>query len=159
MTLAAGGLLRLTYLAAALATGCMMTLLLYLNSELALHGGPMFASWTAHGTGMLAGLVLLLVWRQARPQASPTRERAPVWAYMGGFTGAVNVMLGSSAVNLGLAITGTQAIGLSGQMLFSLAADKWGLLGLPRRRLGWRDLVPALLIVSGSLVIILFGVA
>ncbi len=158
MTLVAGGLLRLTYLAAALGTGCMMTLLLYLNSQLAWHGGPMFASWTAHGTGMLAGVVLLLAWRRARPPAIGSRERAPVWAYMGGFTGAVNVMLGSSAVNLGLAITGTQAIGLSGQMLFSLAADKWGLLGLPRRRLGWRDLVPALLIVSGSLVIILFGV-
>lgn len=159
MTPAAGGLLRLTYLLAALATGCIMTLLLFLNSQLAWHGGPMFASWTAHGTGMLAGVVLLLIWRQGRPSALATGERAPVWAYLGGFTGAVNVMLGSSAVNLGLAITGTQAIGLSGQMLFSLAADRWGLLGLPRRRLGWRDLVPALLIVSGSLIIILFGVA
>ena len=50
--------------------------------------------------------------------------------------GVVIVMLVSAAVNTPLALSGTLALGLAGQLLFSLAGDKWGFLGLMRRRLG-----------------------
>ena len=66
-------------------------------------------------------------------------------------------MLSSTAVNAGLALSGTQAVALSGQVLFGLAADRWGILGLPRRRIALLDLVPIAMIVAGSLIIILFG--
>jgi hypothetical protein len=42
-------------------------------------------------------------------------------------------------------------------VVLSLAADFWGLLGLPRRRLDWRDAGAVVLIAGGSLLIILFG--
>ncbi len=71
--------------------------------------------------------------------------------------GAATVMLTSTDVNSPLALAGTLALGLVGQVVLSLAADFWGLLGLPRRRLEWRDAAAVLLIGGGSMVIILFG--
>ena len=66
-------------------------------------------------------------------------------------------MLTSTTVNTPLALAGTLALGLAGQVVLSLAADFWGLLGLPRRRLDWRDAGAVVLIAGGSLLIILFG--
>ena len=47
--------------------------------------------------------------------------------------------------------------GLAGQVVFGLAADRWGLFGLPRRRPGARDLAALALICAGSLIIIFLG--
>ena len=66
-------------------------------------------------------------------------------------------MLTSTTVNTPLALAGTLALGLAGQVVFSLAADQFGLFGLPRRRLGLRDAGAVALIAGGSLLIILFG--
>jgi transporter family-2 protein len=152
---------RIVHLVTAVGTGCLLTLMLLFNSELARHGGALFASWTAHGTGAAVAIVLLLLLARRSGAAGSAFHHstvpAPWWAYLGGMTGAVNVMLSSSAVNIGLALTGTQAVALSTQMLFSLAADRWGLFGLPRQRLAWRDLLPVLLIVTGSAIIIFAG--
>jgi transporter family-2 protein len=146
------------HLLAAFGTGCLLTMMLFFNSELGRFGGPWFASWSAHGTGTLAGLVLvLLLFKRMDFPKILSAGPAPFWAYLGGFTGSVNVMLSSTAVNAGLALAGTMAVSLSGQMLFSLAADRWGFFGLPRRRPAWRDLGPVVLIISGSAIIILFG--
>ena len=66
-------------------------------------------------------------------------------------------MLTSTTVNSPLALSGTLALGLAGQVVFSLAADHWGLFGLPKRRLELRDLAAVLLILAGSALIILVG--
>lgn len=149
---------RLPFVVVALGTGCLPTLLLSFNSQLAAHSGVFVGSWIVHGSGTLAAIVLLLLLARL-PEAERPRPlgHAPLWAYLGGCTGAFNVMLSSTAVNAGLALSGTQAVALSGQVLFGLAADRWGILGLPRRPVALPDLVPIAMIVSGSLVIILFG--
>lgn len=142
----------------AFGTGCLPTIMLFFNSELIGQGGPLLGSWIVHGTGTFAAIVLLLLLSRFRPADRAVPEgRPPLWAFLGGCTGAVNVMLSSTAVNAGLALSGTQAVALSGQMLFGLAADRWGFLGLPRRALSLADVLPVGLIVAGSLVIILFG--
>lgn len=142
----------------ALAVGCLPTLMLLFNSELAHHGGAFVASWIVHGAGTLTATLMLLLRSGVRlGPSAPAGRRAPYWAYLGGCTGAVNVMISAKAVNLGLALSGTQALALSGQMLFSQAADRWGVFGLPRRRLVWGDVLSMLLIVGGSLVIIVFS--
>lgn len=145
------------HLMAAFGTGCLLTLMLFLNSELGRFGGALFASWSAHGTGTIAAIALLLLYRRMRPITKLSLSPAPFWAYLGGLTGAVNVMLSTTAVNAGLAIAGTQAVSLSGQMLFSFLADRFGIFGLDRRRLAWRDIGPVLLIISGSVIIIVSG--
>jgi len=74
-----------------------------------------------------------------------------------GVTGAVTVMFSASAMNSALAISGTIALGLAGQMLFSLVADKWGLLGLPQRNPTLRDALALVLIITGSVLLVFFG--
>jgi transporter family-2 protein len=131
--------------------------MVFLNGESGRTGGPLFSSWLAHGTGTIAAIVLVaLLWR-TRPRASITQSRPPLWAYLGGVSGAITVMLTSTTVNSPLAVAGTLALGLAGQVGFSLAADGFGFFGLPRRRLGLRDLGAIILIGAGSLLIILFG--
>ncbi len=150
------------HLLVAFASGGLLTIAVFLNAEAGRYGGPMFSSWLAHGTGTVAAILFLAVlWRRQRREASSaasTFGRPPLWAYLGGIIGAATVMLTSTSVNSPLALAGTLALGLAGQVILSLAADFWGLLGLPRRPLDWRDAGAVLLIAGGSLLIILFGV-
>lgn len=143
---------------AAFATGCLLTLMVHFNGELGRYGGPVFASWAAHGTGTAAAAIWLsLGWAAARssPFATEGRAPAPLWAYLGGISGAVTVILTSMTVNSPLALSGTLALGLAGQVGFGLVADRWGLFGMPRRTADLRDYAALALIVAGSAVIIL----
>ena len=150
------------HLLAAFASGGLLTLAVFLNGEAGRLGGAMFSSWLAHGTGtVVAAILLAVIWRGQRAaanEASAKIGKAPLWAYVGGLLGAVTVMLTSTSVNSPLALAGTLALGLAGQVILSLAADFWGLLGLPRRRLDLRDAGAVILIAAGSLLIVLFGI-
>lgn len=149
------------HLLAAFASGGLLTLAIFVNGEAGRLGGTLFSSWLAHGVGtVVAVAVLALIWRRERAAtkiAESQHGKAPLWAYLGGIFGAVTVMLTSTAVNSPLALAGTLALGLAGQVVLSLAADYWGLLGLARRRLDLRDAGAVILIAGGSLLIILFG--
>ena len=146
------------HLLAAFGSGGLLTIMVFLNGEAGSHGGALFSSWLAHGTGTVAAIIFLAVLWRRRPATGQTRAKAPLWAYLGGVSGAATVMLTSTTVNTPLALAGTLALGLAGQVVFSLAADQWGFFGLPKRRLGLRDGGAIALIVAGSLLIILFGV-
>lgn len=148
---------RGAYLLAAFLSGGLLTIMVHLNAELARYGNALFSSWTAHGTGTAAAvLFLLLLRRGSRPTAEQT-VGAPSWAYLGGISGAATVMLTSYAANTPLALAGTLALALAGQVAFSLAADRWGLFGMPSRRLDLRDAGAVALILAGSALIIMFG--
>ncbi|MDO3431620.1 DMT family transporter [Rhizobium sp. CBN3] len=145
------------YFAGAFATGGLLTFMVHLNGELARYGNPLFSSWTAHGTGIIAAVILLLlIHRRARPTRGKT-PRAPLWAYFGGISGAATVMLTSTAVNSPLGLSGTLALGLAGQVVFSVAADSWGLFGMRKRHPDARDIAALGLVVAGAALIILFG--
>ena len=156
MTTIASERLNPMHLLAAFLSGGLLTLMVLFNGELAFYGTPLFSSWAAHGTGTVAATVLLALLYRRRPPAGAA-GRAPLWAYLGGIAGAVTVILTSTTVNSSLALSGTLALGLAGQVVFSLAADRWGLFGLPRRRPTPRDWAALGLIVAGSALIILFG--
>lgn len=149
------------HLLAAFGSGGLLTLAVFVNGEAGRFGGALFSSWLAHGVGIPVSLLILaIVWRHQRTVAAAARTefgKAPIWAYLGGIFGAATVMLTSTAVNSPLALAGTLALGLAGQVVLSLAADFWGLLGLPKRRLDRRDAGAVVLIAAGSLLIILFG--
>lgn len=150
------------YLLAAFGSGCLLTLAVFLNGEAGRFGGATFSSWQAHGIGtVVAVLILGFFWRRERAAAASARAamgRPPLWAYLGGVLGGVTVILTSWSVNSPLALAGTLALGLAGQFALSLAADYWGILGLPKRRLDRRDAGAVILIAAGSLLIILVGV-
>ncbi|MDF0662926.1 MULTISPECIES: DMT family transporter [unclassified Rhizobium] len=157
MTIEAGRNSHPIHFIGAFATGGLLTFMVHLNGELARYGNPLFSSWTAHGTGMVAAVVLLLALYRRRTPMAGKPGRAPLWAYLGGVSGAATVILTSTAVNSPLGLSGTLALGLAGQVAFSLAADNWGLFGLPKRRPDVRDIVALGLVVTGGALIILFG--
>lgn len=145
------------HLMAAFGTGGLLTLMVHFNGELGRYGNALFSSWAAHGTGTVAALVLLAILYPWRNRSEGAKPRAPLWSYLGGISGAVTVMLTSITVNSPLALSGTLALGLAGQVIFSIVADRWGLFGLPMRRPDRRDLAAMTLILAGSALIILFG--
>lgn len=146
------------HLLAAFGTGGLLTTMVFFNGELGRYGNALFSSWAAHGTGTVAAaLFLAVLYRQRKPAPDRPAGKIPLWAYLGGISGAATVMLTSTTVNSPLALSGTLALGLAGQVVFSLAADRWGLFGLAKRTPGPRDLAALALIVAGSALIILFG--
>jgi transporter family-2 protein len=146
---------RVVELAAALATGALLTFMVLFNGVMSAHTTPFFASLAAHGTGTVAaGLVLAVLLLRG---ATRRGGRAPLWAYLGGLSGAVTVMLSSVTVNSALALTGTLALGLAGQVVFGLVCDCFGLFGLARRAPGPRDLAALGLILAGAMLVIFAG--
>ena len=143
-------------LLAAFGTGGLLTLMVLFNGDLAHHTTPLFSSLAAHGTGTVAALLALALLTRQRHQNQPLPP-PPLWAYAGGLSGAVTVMLTSISVNSALALSGTLALGLAGQVLFGLLADRFGLFGFARRRPTARDLGALALIVAGSVIIIFLG--
>jgi len=149
---------KLLHLLAAFASGGLLTFAVFINAEAGRYGGALYSSWLAHGTGTVAAVIVLgLLWFRDKAAVTAVRNKAPLWAYLGGISGAATVMLTSTAVNTPLALAGTLALGLAGQVAFSLAADKWGLFGLPSRRLTVRDAGAVVLITAGSLIMVFFG--
>ena len=144
---------RLYHFAAAFGAGGLLTLMILFNGTLAVHGSLFFASWVPHLTGTAAALLILVALRPKRAK----KTRPPLWTYLVGVSGAVTVMLTSATMNTALALSGTIALGLAGQILFSLFADIRGLFGLPKRMPRRRDYLSLTLILGGSLILIFFG--
>ncbi len=145
--------IQLGYFAAAFGAGGLLSLMVLFNGTLAAYGSLFFASWVPHLTGTFAALLFLVILRPKRAQIA----RPPLWVYLGGVSGAITVMLTSATLNSALALSGTIALGLAGQMVFSLFADMRGLFGLPQRTPVPRDYIALGLIVAGSLILIFFG--
>ena len=144
---------RFIHFLGAFAAGGLITLMLLTNGTLAQYGTLLFSSFVPHLTGTVLAIVILLILRPARA----TPQRPPLWAYLGGVSGGLTVIASSAAMNSALALSGTIALGLAGQIMFSLVADARGLFGLPQRMPTLRDLAGLSLIIAGALVIIFFG--
>lgn len=135
------------------AAGVILAVMIALNSRLAAASSPLFASWLAHGSGALvAGLLLRILMRSRQQTAAP--RPVPYWAWLGGVPGALTVLLAAITVNSPLALSGSLALMLLGQILFSVAADGRGWFGVARRRLSRRDIGALALILVGSLMLI-----
>ncbi len=144
------------HLLLAFGSGGLLTLMVDFNGLVGLHGSPFYSSWVAHGTGTVAALIFIALLRLGAAGEAAAKPSAPLWAYLGGVSGAVTVILTSEAVNSPLSLSGTLALGLGGQVLFSLAADRLGLFGMPVRIPRARDFLALALIAAGSAIII-FG--
>lgn len=143
----------------ALVAGVLLSVMISLNGLLAHYSSPVFASWVAHGTGTLlaVAIILLLQHLTHRPLAGPLQHTPPPrWSYFGGFFGGLTVVLSSITVNSPLGLSGTLALGLVGQIVFSLLSDQFGWFGLPQRTLTYRDGLAVICILIGSLFIIFF---
>ncbi|MFC9843888.1 DMT family transporter [Streptomyces sp. NPDC060223] len=146
----------------AIAGGVLLTLMTEFNGQLAHHTTAVYASWVAHGLGAVVALVLVAATARAvsrpKPPSLPAEaDRAPLWFYLGGILGAFVVILSATSVNSSLALSGTTALMLTGQVLFGVASDRLGLLRIPKRRITATDLGTAALVLAGSALIVLGG--
>lgn len=146
-------------IALALGSGALLATMIGLNSQLAQYSSPWVASWVAHGIGGVAALILVrLVSRSSSRSESPvapSSKKTPKWAYLGGLPGAMTVVLAAICVNSPLGLSTTLVLGLTGQILTGLLADRFGWFGLPRRPLGLRDVQVAASVLAGSGLVIL----
>ncbi|MEO3868332.1 DMT family transporter [Nonomuraea sp. B12E4] len=151
----------------ALAGGVLLTLMTLSNAVLARHTDALYASWAAHGLGAVVALILMLALRRrTRPptiegernrRPASEKDTTPRWYYLGGIPGALVVVLSAVAVNSELALAGTIALMLTGQVVFGTVADHLGLLHTPRRRVTSTDLAVAGCVLAGSVLIVLGG--
>ena len=137
----------------AFAAGGLISLMLLTNGTLAQYGTLLFSSWVPHLAGTLLAILIILIVRPVRL----TSKRPPLWAYLGGVSGGLTVIATSAAMNSALALSGTIALGLGGQIVFSLVADAKGLFGLPQRTPALHDFAGLALITAGALILIFYG--
>lgn len=142
----------------AFAAGAVLAVMIHLNSVLATYSSALFASWFAHGIGAVVALLLVAAASLRVPPAAGatpgSHEGAPFWAYLGGIPGAFTVVLAAITVNGGLALSGTLALMLVGQVVFGLFADRLGWFGVARRQLRTGDLLGAIAVSSGSAILL-----
>ncbi|WP_084774201.1 DMT family transporter [Nonomuraea candida] len=162
----------------AIAGGVLLTLMTQANAVLAEHTDALYASWAAHAIGAVVAFVLVATVARRTPPATPPAPpgssaaaqtatppaapgpgggRMPRWYYLGGIPGALVVVLSAVAVNSELALAGTIALMLTGQVLFGTVSDHLGLLHTPRRRVKPMDLAVAGCVLAGSVLIVLGG--
>ena len=145
----------------ALAGGSLLAVMIDFNGLVAKRSTPLFASWTAHGSGAVAALFLVIISSKAFwPASKGVRHRSargPLWAYLGGIPGALTVVLAAITVNSRLALSGTLALSLVGQVCFGIASDHFGLFGMSKRRLALNDFYVVLSVLTGSAFLIFFG--
>ena len=144
----------------AIGGGALLALMIDSNSLLARYTSAVFSSWLAHGVGALVALIVLSLAVGLRGGTGQRRiqpGRSPLWFYLGGIPGAFTVLLAAVAVNGPLSLAGAIALMMVGQVLFGLVSDHFGLLRVPVRRIGPRDLLVVLCVLSGSVMVIFGG--
>jgi transporter family-2 protein len=144
-------------------SGGVLNLMVLCNGAFAVNGTALFSSFVPHATGTLAALAVLMLLPRLRGPGNmggltpAAGHPVPWWAWAGGLSGAVTVMFTSTTVNSPLALSGTLALGLAGQVAFGLVSDRFGWFGMPARVPSARDIGALALIVAGSLLVITSG--
>lgn len=146
----------------ALCSGVLLALMIKLNSQLALYSSPLWASWIAHGIGALTVLLMLFLLRKmlmgkeakSALNADANLPGLPWWAYLGGVPGAATVVLAAVTVNSELALAGTLALMLVGQLILSCIFDSCGYFGVVKRRIRFTEVIAMVMILLGAMLVI-----
>ena len=79
--------------------------------------------------------------------------RAPWWALVGGLLGAIYVTVALIAVNT-LGASGLTAVVITGQLVTSVAIDRFGLLGIAKQHIGAPRVVGLVLLAVGVVLVV-----
>lgn len=135
----------------ALLMGLLLTWQSPVNAEAARRfGSPVLAGMLSIG----GSLLLLTVFALLTVRTFPTRADIagmPWWAWIGGITGAVFI-IGAIFVVQRTGNFVLVASVIAGQMIGALAADKFGMWGLPQVEINATKLAAVALVLSGALV-------
>lgn len=156
--------IKTLYSLLAMFSGAMLALMIDINSQLAGQTSAFQASWMAHGIGAATAFLLLACQRRNKgkqsagsssnlPQANKLSKPYRLY-YLGGIPGAFTVVLASVAVQSQIGLAGTLALGLLGQLLFSLLAEHFGWFQLKPKAISLASIIPVVCIATGASLII-----
>lgn len=136
----------------AIVSGVLLALMINVNSELATATSAFQASWVAHGVGcVIAALLCIIFKNKGKNQSDKISQKR---YYLGGVPGAFTVVLASVTVQSEIGLTGTLALALIGQFIFSLFVEHFGLLNQNVHKLSLVNVLPTLFVIVGSMLII-----
>lgn len=142
-----GGLI-MAYLQSML-IGVLIAIMVWLNGGLAEHFGLYGSTVLVHLIGLAGVAVWLFIIRKETLQLP---KNLPPYLFMGGIIGALTVVFN----NIGFSANGvsiTLALGLLGQMCFSVMVDHFGLLGVSKRPIQRRQLLSLSLVTVGIIML------
>jgi transporter family-2 protein len=79
--------------------------------------------------------------------------RAPAWALIGGLLGAIYVTVALLAVRT-LGASGLTAVVIAGQLVISVAIDRFGLLGIAKQQISASRILGLVLLVAGVALVV-----
>ncbi len=124
--------------------GAVITFMIGINGQLSAQIGNYATSVVVHAVGVL-GVCLILFFKKER---MPSLKNIPYYWFLGGLFGAITVVFN----NIGFHVFGatlTLALGLLGQMVFSVAIDHYGLFGMTPVRMTRKQILPLIFIITG----------
>lgn len=133
--------------------GCLVGMQAPINARLARAVG----SWQAASISFLVGAgVLLAISAIFAPGGLADIghvSSVPWWALVGGLLGAVYVTVALITVRT-LGASGLTAAVITGQLLISVAIDRFGLLGIARQPIGWTRIAGLVLLAAGVVLVV-----
>jgi transporter family-2 protein len=132
--------------------GCLVGMQAPINSRLGKTVGSTEAATISFLVGTVALVLILLVVRGGVGNLGHV-GRAPWWALVGGLLGAVYVSVALVAVRT-LGASGLTAVVIAGQLLISVAIDRFGLLGVAKQQIGVSRVIGLVLLVAGVALVV-----
>jgi transporter family-2 protein len=132
--------------------GCLVGMQAPINSRLGKTVGSLQAATVSFLVGTIALLVIAAFVRGGLGNLAHA-TRAPWWALVGGLLGAVYVSVALVAVRT-LGASGLTAVVITGQLVISVAIDRFGLLGVARQAIGVQRIAGLALLAAGVLLVV-----
>ncbi len=132
--------------------GCLVGMQAPINSRLGRTVGTPQAAAFSFLVGTAVLLLLAGVLRGGLGSLGQV-GKAPWWALVGGLLGAVYVTVALVAVRT-LGASGLTAVTITGQLLVSVAIDRFGLLGVARQHVDAPRILGLLMLVAGVVLVV-----
>ena len=132
--------------------GCLVGMQAPINSRLGKSIGSLQAASFSFLVGTLALVSLTFVLHGGLGSFGQL-GRVPWWALIGGLLGAVYVFVALQAVRT-LGASGLTAVVIAGQLLISVAIDRFGLLGVAKQSIDVQRIVGLVLLVAGVALVV-----
>ncbi|MBI4124515.1 MAG: DMT family transporter [Deltaproteobacteria bacterium] len=118
-----------------LLSGFFIAVMVILNASLGRHIGILESSFVVHLVGTIVGMILLVFFMPKNLLSQI--GTAPKYLFGGGVLGVLIVLIANAVVpKLGMVLT--LGLFLTGQLLFAVIADHFGLFHLPVYKVSWR---------------------
>ena len=132
--------------------GCLVGMQAPINSRLGRSVGSVQAASVSFLVGTLALLLAVAVVNGGYGNLANI-SRAPWWALLGGLCGAVFVTIAIVTVRT-LGASGLAAAVITGQLVVSVAIDRFGLLGIAKQPIGAHRVVGLALLTIGVVLVV-----